>query len=910
MILNFYKSKLSLVVLMTSLVFCDRAAAKTHEAKTDQKNTSDQKISFTENKGQIHDQFDKSRPDVLFGGTDGNLVFHLRRNGISYQLSKVDSWKERETLQGIASKIHGAPKIPAQISTYRLDINWLNANKNASIIKSGAFAGQSNYYFTNCPGGVFGVQSYETITYQNIYEGVDLKWYEKDGRLKYDYLVAAGADYTQIELSIEGADKISVNGKGEVVFKTFMGDIIEQAPLVTQQGKVLRSAWKLIGDHLTFEIQGVDPKKSMIIDPAIRVWGTYYGGSGSDDANVCVTDAFNNVFIAGETSSNSGTVIATSGTHQTTLIGGMNAYVAKFDATGIRQWATYYGGGTEYGTGCSPDTLGNVYLSGVTSESTGIVIASTGAHQPNYGGGPTDGFLAKFNASGIRVWGTYYGGFFSVNGSVDYATSCATDLSGNVYLAGYTDSNQGTVIATVGSHQPSFGNNVDAFLVKFNTNGVRQWGTYYGAEGVEYGYCATDAVGNVYLAGHASSTVAIATSGSHQQTLGGIGINYFSDAFLAKFDASGVRQWGTYYGGVESDEANFCAVDRQGNIFIAGNTQSNTLSDTIATTGSHQKIYGGGSYDAFVAKFNASGVRQWGTYYGGNEADYGYSCATDHAGNVYLGGSTSSTLISAIATSGSYQYAIPAGAFLAKFDNAGTRQWGTYYGGSLLDFSFGASCTADSLGNVYLAGVTNNASGGTAVATSTSHQPASGGSGDAFLVKFNDCQAAGTPSAISGPSNTCPGTVHYSVSPVPNAVSYSWTLPSGWLGSSATNTISAITGASGTLSVSATGTCGASAAKTLSVSVHICTGLDGTVNQDPQLIIYPNPSRGSFQLNLENLDDVANVKVYNVVGALINSEITGNRILKVEMQDVPEGIYFIKINSNTREYIKKFVVIK
>ena len=43
----------------------------------------------------------------------------------------------------------------------------------------------------------------------------------------------------------------------------------------------------------------------------------------------------------------------------------------------------------------------------------------------------------------------------------------------------------------------------------------------------------------------------------------------------------------------------------------------------IATTGAHQTTYGG-DYDAFLVKFNSSGVRQWGTYYGGTGDDNGF----------------------------------------------------------------------------------------------------------------------------------------------------------------------------------------------------------------------------------------------------------------------------------------------
>ena len=55
-------------------------------------------ISFTENKGQVCDQNYKPRPDVLFSGTDGQITFHLKNDGISYQLKRVDTWKEMEQM--------------------------------------------------------------------------------------------------------------------------------------------------------------------------------------------------------------------------------------------------------------------------------------------------------------------------------------------------------------------------------------------------------------------------------------------------------------------------------------------------------------------------------------------------------------------------------------------------------------------------------------------------------------------------------------------------------------------------------------------------------------------------------------------------------------------------------------------
>ena len=162
----------------------------------------------------------------------------------------------------------------------------------------------------------------------------------------------------------------------------------------------------------------------------------------------------------------------------------------------------------------------------------------------------------------------------------------------------------------VGSHQPAFGGGsvvYDVFLAKFDVAGNRLWGTYYGGIGNDVGYsCTTDAIGNVYIAGGASSNSGsiIATLGSHQATFGG-----GADAYLAKFNASGIRQWGTYYGGTAGDGALACAVDNIGNIYISGVTSTNS-GTTISTPGSHQSNFSGpnNNSNAFLAKFDVCDV--------------------------------------------------------------------------------------------------------------------------------------------------------------------------------------------------------------------------------------------------------------------------------------------------------------
>jgi hypothetical protein len=458
----------------------------------------------------------------------------------------------------------------------------------------------------------------------------------------------------------------------------------------------------------------------------VRAWGTYYTGTGQvwpngeDRGSSCITDAAGNVYMVGFTSSNSD--IATTGAHQTVHAGGpitfgtggYDAFLVKFNSSGVRQWATYYGGSeNDKGISCALDASGNVYMIGSTSSASGI--ATAGAHETTV----NDGFLVKFNSSGVRQWGTYIEGT---------SNACNTDASGNIYIVGLTNSTSG--IATAGAHQTVMSGSGDAFLVKFNSSGVKQWGTYFGgpytlASGMETGLsCATDALGNVYMTGHTPSTSGIATAGAHQTIYGGSS----TDAFLVKFNSSGVIQWGTYYGGEGVDIGYSCATDASGNVYMAGDAQQQNLpASGISTIGAHQSAYGGGYSDGFLVKFDSNGLRQWGTYYGGSLLDVSFSCATDASGNVYMSGETQSN--SGIATTGAHQTTIN-DAFLVCFNSSGVRQSGTYYGG------IKNVCTTDASGNVYMTGYTQSNSG---IATTGAHQAVNGNSGysDAFLVKFN-----------------------------------------------------------------------------------------------------------------------------------------------------------------------------
>lgn len=924
-------------------------------------------IAFTENKGQVVDQNYNARPDVLFGGQNKGLTFHLRNNGISYQLNRIDSWKEEED-----HKTKEKRKKVDQQTIYRIDINWLNANTRSLIQKKGVYDGVNNFYTEGCPeGGALNVRSYKEVTYQSLYTGIDLKWYEKNGELKYDYLCAAGSDYKQIKLQLIGAESAHLNNKGELLIKTPLGTIIEKAPVVMQQDLELKSTWVLKNNTLSFEIHNLNQNLPYVIDPAVRVWGTYYGGTGMTEGGYsCITDGSGNVYLAGQTSSSAGTIIATAGSHQSIFGTGYDAFLVKFNALGVRQWASYYGGaGIDGGVSCATDGSGNVYLAGITQSNTGTVIATAGSHQSTIGGND-DAFLVKFNTLGVRQWGTYYGGT-----GTDVGNACATDGSGNVYLAGRTSSITGTAIGTAGSHQSTIGGNDDAFLVKFSSLGVRQWGTYYGGTGFDYGYsCITDGLGNVYLSGYSASNsgTVIATAGSHQSTFGGT-----DDAFLVKFNSLGARQWGTYYGGSGFEYGYSCTTDGSGNVYLAGYTSSNT-GTAIATTGSHQSAFGGID-DAFLVKFNTSGVRQWGSYYGGSGSENGYFCSTDGSGNVYLAGYTQSNTGTVIATAGSHQstFGGSSDAYLVKFNTSGIRQWGTYYGGAGDDR--GWSCCTDGSSNLYLVGNTSS-NIGTVISTVGSHQSIfGGGSYDAFLVKFKDCMPLTPTVAVNG--TACAGaTINFTANVTGTATpTYSWSGPNTFtsniqnpsitnagtvnigvytltvinnavcmetattqintvnpqpavsavssasnficVGQSATLTANGATsytwnpGGTGSLliisptvstnyTVIGTGANGCNNTAVVSQSVSACTIVDEAKNNFPVIEIYPNPVHDLLSINLGSVDfTTVKVEVINSIGQVVLlSNVTSNQ-MPLNVSQLASGIYIVKVVIN-KETIK------
>ncbi|MBS4016548.1 MAG: SBBP repeat-containing protein [Candidatus Latescibacteria bacterium] len=376
-----------------------------------------------------------------------------------------------------------------------------------------------------------------------------------------------------------------------------------------------------------------------------REWATYYGGISDDIGIALATDSSENLFVTGVTFSSTTfpTYNPGGGAYFQSSSGGSgDVFVLKFSNTGLRQWATYYGGyQSDVGYAIATDPSGNIFITGNTfSSNLPTYDAGSGAYFQPTNAGSFDAFILKFSNAGVRLWATYYGGSDDDNGY-----GIAADTAGNVFITGMCRSTNFPILDAGGGayFQSSILGYRTVFILKFNNNGVRTWATYYGGSTNDYGRAITaDSLGNIFITGNTSSTnfpVLDAGGGAYfQGTIAGS-----DDAFILKFDNSGIRIWSTYYGGTTGDIARTITTHPSGMVYVSGNTLSANFPTYDPGNNAYYQAALGGGHDVFILGFNNTGARQWATYYGGASTDYGMSLATDATGNIFLSGFTLSS---------------------------------------------------------------------------------------------------------------------------------------------------------------------------------------------------------------------------------------------------------------------------
>jgi len=324
-------------------------------------------------------------------------------------------------------------------------------------------------------------------------------------------------------------------------------------------------------------LAGSDDAFLVKLDSAGRnlLYSTYAGGEDLDIGTSVALDSADNVFITGFTLSTK--FPTTAGAFQTSLKGRVDAFLARFSPSPTGQalslgYSTFIGGGdADEAYGLAVDPAGIAYITGLTRSRDYPTTA--GAFQTLLNGS-SDAFLTRFDTtsagSGSLLFSTFLGGSLD-----DQGRSISLDEIGNPYVTGQTASKD--FPTTAGAAQPFLRGSLDAFVTKLNPGGAQTlYSTYLGGGNNDVGTAiGIEGVGNAYVTGHTDSADYPTTEGALQTAFGGGSV----DAFVTKLAATGSSPlvYSTYFGGSNLDEGRGLAVDKAGNVFVAGLTMSNNL---------------------------------------------------------------------------------------------------------------------------------------------------------------------------------------------------------------------------------------------------------------------------------------------------------------------------------------------
>jgi len=418
------------------------------------------------------------------------------------------------------------------------------------------------------------------------------------------------------------------------------------------------------------------------------------------------------------------------------------AFVTQSQSTSAFRRAFAIGGsGYDESNNVATDPQGDAYVVGdfqgtVNFNPNGSPVNLTAAAPTTAGPLSRDGYLAKYSPTGLLLWVQQ---FATDATDLVQAVGLSVDGAGNVLVAGWLTGPTrfgGTTLPGTGCG--SSGNSIAAFAAKVDSAGNILWADQLGTAALStYAYfwnVATDAAGDAYAAGGFSGA----------QTIGGTTLTSVGtwDGLLAKLSPTGTLLWvKNVADGPGFVQALGVGVDQSGNVYTSGAFEGTAHFGGISLTSA-------GDYDLFALKLNASGQVLWGRAVGGAANDWGGNLTVDHAGNLYISGSTNGD--PTVSFSGGQ-------AFVAKLNTSGTVLWTRAYGTGSVNFA--ESVSLDSAVSLYVGGTFQGSIAFDAVDLT--------GSGDnSFIAKLNSAgsvqwahglagdQVLGTVLAVEPPSTS------------------------------------------------------------------------------------------------------------------------------------------------------------
>jgi len=473
------------------------------------------------------------------GQADSNVKFISRAEGVTVLLTE----------DGVVMQLGkpGGPGLelnPKKSGSF-LRMTLTGGNSSAPMEGIDQIAGRSNYLIGNDPKKWrTNLSNYSRVRQPNVYPGIDVIYYGNQDHLEYDFILSPEADCARINLEFEGAERITIDAKGDLEIAIPGGQIRQRKPLIYQEENGMRKEiagrYEIKGRHrIGFSVSGYDKSKALVIDPEI-IYSTYLGGSKhisgfeKEDAIWAMTvDAAGNAYVTGATNSIDfpETPNALPPFEGQSRGIGSDAFVSKFDPNGGLLYSTYLGGkGWDEAYGIAADSAGNIYVTGQTTSpnfptTSGAFRTQCGCDASGHG--HPDGFVVKLNSAGSLVYSTFLG--VETYGVGDMAV----DATGNAYVTGTCGLGLPIVNGFLQIGDPG-----GVFLLKLNSTASAILYSTYVVSGASFGRgIAIDSAGNAFLTGETYSLNLPLRNAAWSTKRGGE-FGPSPDMFVAKIDTT------------------------------------------------------------------------------------------------------------------------------------------------------------------------------------------------------------------------------------------------------------------------------------------------------------------------------------------------------------------------------------
>ncbi len=384
---------------------------------------------FIENDGQWD-------PEIRFVTETSFGRAAITDDGIIYDIQRV-SHHEEDRSEPLFPGFE--PKTDLEIERDVIKVSF-EGSIEPDIKGSGPLPQRYNYFIGNDPDKwVSGAVAYEKVMMQDIYDGIDARYYFNGGDLKYDLILDPYTDPDQIILKVEGADHLEVDDMS-VSFVRSNGPLLHDSSLKvfhTDDESTIEANFRLLNDHsYGFDLEEYDNSKKIVIDPVIR--SAFHGGNDRDTIYGIDSTLDGRYIVTGYTGSTD--FPTTPGSYQEEYPNktGYDYHISMIMGFGkdmdSLQFATYFGGnGTDYGTEIRLDDDGSIFVSGSTTSPDFPLTSGVYDNETN---GGSDCYLSKFASSGSSLeFSTLLGGNHN-----DRPYSMELGPGGWIYLIGTTRS--------------------------------------------------------------------------------------------------------------------------------------------------------------------------------------------------------------------------------------------------------------------------------------------------------------------------------------------------------------------------------------------------------------------------------------------------------------------------------------